>query len=444
MTAVGSSGGTATASPDSVSRRYVAYLIVIALAGWALSSYDFNLLVLTLPDISKDLHLSGGMVGLLGFIVYAAEFIIALGVGWGMDSRGRKWMWMVCLSSAAVFTGLTFFVQNYWQLALVRALASGFANAELAISVTLVNEQVPARRRGLLYSVVQGGWPLGVFMASAVYLLTASHGWRYVFLWGVVPLVVVMIGRVKVRESERFEHIREVRRAVAAGDDDRVAELVAQRPVDIDEMRKGSVRELFASPGRVRRNLISLTVVWLLYATSFVATNVYITYWLTHSRGWSASQAATLLLVSGGVGYLFYIVGGLAGERWGRRNVLVVSGLLTGPLNLALLLTHDTAAMAVVYFLVYQVTNGTWSGAGYAYWAECFPTRVRGTATGWLGAMMAGGLIIGSLMWTGLVDLTSASVTWLVVAVAIGFAQGVSTFLLPHVKPGMELEQVVT
>ena len=46
--------------------------------------------------------------------------------------------------------------------------------------------------------------------------------------------------------------------------------------------------------------------------------------------------------------------------------------------------------LAVVYFLIYQVANGTGSGAGYAYQAESFPTRVRGTAVGFLGAMMAG------------------------------------------------------
>jgi MFS family permease len=51
-------------------RRYVVYLIVIAIAGWALASYDFNLLVVALPTISKDLHMSETQVGLLGFLVY--------------------------------------------------------------------------------------------------------------------------------------------------------------------------------------------------------------------------------------------------------------------------------------------------------------------------------------------------------------------------------------
>ncbi len=29
------------------------------------------------------------------------------------------------------------------------------------------------------------------------------------------------------------------------------------------------------------------------------------------------------------------------------------------------------------YILLYQASNGTWSGVGYAYWAESFPTRIR-------------------------------------------------------------------
>src|SRR5690348_731453 len=91
-------------APRAADRRYIIYLVVIALAGWSLASYDFNLLVLTLPDIAKDLNLSDSAVGLLGFIVYAAMFAITLAVGYGMDTRGRKWMWMFCLSAAAIFT----------------------------------------------------------------------------------------------------------------------------------------------------------------------------------------------------------------------------------------------------------------------------------------------------------------------------------------------------
>lgn len=437
------STGATGASRGFIDRYYTVYLILIALAGWALASYDFNLLVLTLPDIAKSLKLSATLVGFLGFIVYGAMFAITFFVGFGMDTFGRKWMWMFCLAGSAVFTGLTYFVQDYWQLAVVRALASGLAFSELAVSITLVNEQVPSHRRGLLYSIVQGGWPLGVFLASGVYLAFHQYGWRTVFVFGVVPIILVIIGRYWVKESDRFEHLQQLKAAKHAGQFEKVDELLKRYDVDTNEVDKVTLRQLFATPGEVRQRLILLTVVWLFYGTSFVATNVYITYWLTEYSGWTASAAARLLLIASGIGYFFYVLGGLLGERWGRRQVLVVTGLLTGPLNLLFMFLHGNVAIAIVYFCIYQVTNGTWSGAGYAYWAECFPTRVRGTAIGWLGAMLTLGFIIGTALWTVLIHATSPEVTWLIVAVLIGFGEW-TALLLPKIRPGQTLEQIVT
>jgi MFS family permease len=361
--------------------------------------------------------------------------------GYAMDTMGRKWTWMFCLTGAAIFTGLTYFIQNYWQLAVVRALASGLAMSELAISITLVNEQVASSRRGLLYSIVQGGWPIGLFLASGVYLAFHSLGWRIVFVFGVVPIIVVIIGRYWVKESERFEHLQSLKAAKKAGQSEKMAQLLHQYDVDTSEIDKITVKQLFLTPGDVRRRLILLTIVWLFYGTSFVATNAYITYWLTHYDGWTGSAASTLLLISSGIGFFVYIFGGALGEKWGRQRVLAVSGMLVAPLNLLFLYLQSPLAVGIVYFFIYQVTNGTWSGTGYAYWAECFPTRVRGTAIGWLGAMMAAGFFIGSLIWTVLISVTTPEVTWIVVAVAIGFGQWLA-LLLPKIEPGRTLESI--
>ncbi|HZB84789.1 MAG TPA: MFS transporter, partial [Rubrobacteraceae bacterium] len=430
-------------SPGERDRRYTVYLIIVALAGWALASYDLNLLVLTVPDISQDLNLSESRVGSLIFFVSAAQFIVTLFVGYGMDTLGRKRMWMLCLTAAALFTGLTFFVQSFWQLVAVRMLASAFAQSELAVSITLVNEQVTARRRGLLYSIVQGGWPLGVFLASGVYGLFIGYGWRTVFLLGIVPIIVVLIGRAFIRESDRYRHVQEVKEAREEGNEQRVRELLKEYDVNVEELEDVTVKQLFTSPGYIRRQLILLTIVWLFYSTSFVATNLYITDFLTRVKGFTGSQAGNLLLVSGGIGFLFYVLGGLLGERWGRREVLIGTGLLVAPLNLVFLFVQDFTLIAIVYFLIYQVTNGTWSGAGYAYQAESFPTRMRGTAVGFLGAMFAGGLLIGSAVWTLLITVTTPTVTWLVVAVGLALGQWM-TLLLRRIPPGQELEAIST
>jgi predicted MFS family arabinose efflux permease len=240
-----------------------------------------------------------------------------------------------------------------------------------------------------------------------------------------------------------LRHIQQVKEARKAGDEERVRALLKEYDVDVEELQDVKVKQLFAHPGYVRRQLGLLTAVWLFYSTSFVATNLYITYFLTQVKGFTGSQAATLLLVAGGLGFFFYILGGILGERWGRREVLIGTGLLVAPLNLLFLLVGHFWAVAVLYFLIYQVTNGTWSGAGYAYQAESFPTRVRGTAVGFLGAIFAGGLLIGAGLWTFLIPVSTPTVAWLIVAVGLALGQWLTLFLR-RIPPGRELESIAT
>lgn len=426
--------------------RYLLYLIVVALAGWALASYDFNLLVVALPTISKDLGLSQTQVGLLAFLVYGAMMILSLTVGYMMDQFGRKVMWQVVLIGAAIFTGLTYFVQSFIALVVVRALASGLANSELAISITLVNEQVPAERRGFLYGIVQGGWPIGVLLASGVFLgLNGGLGldWHVIFLFGVVPLLMVIAGRHWIRPSERFENLEEIREAKGEGDDERVDELLEQYEVDADEVEEVTTKQIFAESGWVRTQLTRTSIVWLLYSAGFVATNTFITVWLTKFRGFSSGEAIALLLVASGIGFFFYVVGGALGERFGRQRILIASAIATTLFTTGFYFASATWLIWALYIILYQTINGTWSGTGYAYWAESFPTRVRGTAVGWLGAMFTGGLIIGSLVWTVLIGALGA-VTLLIVGVGFALLQTLASFALPNIPPGKELEDVAT
>jgi MFS family permease len=427
-------------------RRYIVYLVLIAMAGWALASYDFNLLVAALPTIAASLKLSQTEVGLLAFLVYAAMLILSFVMGYCTDQFGRKVMWQVALAGAAIFTGLTFFVHSFWALVVVRALASGLSNSELAISITLVNEQVPARRRGLLYSFVQGGWPVGVLLASAVFLglgTGAGLDWHVVFLFGVIPLLMVIAGRRWVRPSERYQQLRSIKDAKARGDDAKVQELVKQHDVNVDEVEGVTVRQLFREPGWVRRQLIRTTIVWLVYAAAFVATNTYIVDWLTQYRHFSSGQALALLLVASGIGIGFYVIGGALGERFGRQRILVASAAAALALTIGFYFARPAWLIWLLFILVYQATNGTWSGVGYAYWAESFPTRVRGTAVGWLGAMFAAGLIIGSGVWTVLISPWGA-VTLLIVGGGFAVLQLVGALTLPHIRPGQELEDIAT
>jgi hypothetical protein len=68
---------------------------------------------------------------------------------------------------------------------------------------------------------------------------------------------------------------------------------------------------------------------------------------------------------------------------------------------------------------------------------------VRGTAVGFLGAMFAGGLLVGSALWTILVTFTTPIVAWVIIAVGLALGQWL-TLLLQHIPPGKELEEIAT
>lgn len=396
-------------------RSYTIYLIFIACIGWSLASYDVNLLVLALPEMSRELQISEQMLGILGFFVYGAQFLITLVVGYSMDKVGRKLLWMICLCGTALFTGATYFVDSFWQLVLVRALASGLAYSELAVSITLVNEQLPSKNRGLLYSIVQGGWPLGVFFASAVYMAFGHLGWRTVFLLGTIPIAVVILGRVFIKESERFEQEK-----LTGG------------------AKNNPVKEILYSPV-LRKRIATMSVCWISYGISYVASNFYITWWLTQRKGFSGSQASELMLYCGFIGFFFYIIGGWLGERFGRKKVITFAALSVAPLSLILLFSESFWLVVAVYFLIFQVTNGIWASAGYVYQSESFPTRVRGTAIGFLSSMMVLGFVLGSLLWTLASSLHNASATWVIVAV-IGSIGMWATLFLKEIKTGQDID----
>jgi len=120
---------------------------------------------------------------------------------------------------------------------------------------------------------------------------------------------------------------------------------------------------------------------------------------------------------------------------------LIGTGILVAPLSLAFLYVHTVWAASAVYFFLYQATNGTWSGAGYAYQGESFPTRIRGTAVGFLSAVQIVGFVVGTVLWTVLSATSTPDFLWLVVAVILPLGLWATVFLR-KIPPGQELEQI--
>lgn len=409
-----------------VSRFYLIYLLVFATGGWLMAAYDFNLQVMALPKIATGLHLSTIEVGLFGFFVDFSLFAFSVFFGFFMDEKSRMLAWVVALSGTTLFTGLTYFVGNFWELCVIRALASGLAYSELSISITLVNESLPARRRGLYYSLVQSGWPGGVTLAAIIYLTTIQLGWHFLFVFGVAPFAIVVLGRLWIHEPERFSRMKAMRDANDRGAKEEVEDLSRKFDISFDEARRHRVRELF-TPAQRRQSTVML-VSFFFYGATSTATNLYIVYWLSHFIGYSDRGAVDLMLCCGAIGMSLYWFAGWLGERVSRRKIMFVSALFMPLFAFGFMWLHSLVWAGVLYFLLYQAVNGTWSGAAFTYAAESYPTGLRGVGVSFSDAAMVAGYVFGAAIWTGLIHEVSHLLVWGIIAVILAFGTWIIWF----------------
>jgi len=416
------------------SKRYLIYLVVIAFFGWAMASFNFNLLTETLPLMQKSLHFGNVLAGLISGIVYLGMFTMVLIYGPLIDRLGRKLMFQIVLVISAIFTGFTSLVTNFFQLVGLRFVADGSAFGELPTGLTLVTEESPSNLRGTLYGFVQGGWPIGVFIGSALYLaLVSKIGWRGLYVVGVLPLVIVIIGRIWIKESERFTDMRDALKQKKE----------PKYKVDLEKAKEFTYKQLFGRD--LIRQTLAVNLAWMLYTFSFVTTNVVIAVIFVSYYGLTATQAVTILLVASGIGFFAYPIAGWYGQKIGRREAWILSAVAMPVLALIFYFVAKPGnfdSIMYSYIPLYFFSNGTFAAPGFMYISESFPTRARGSATAFSMALIALSYAIGGFIFSGVLSATqNIHLTWLIIAVVIPFGS-LAILAGKRIRPNAELESI--
>ena len=190
-----------------------------AWGGWTMDGMDSFIYSLVLvPALRELLPKSGiaattGSVGFYGGLLFAL-FMIGWGTGmvWGpiADRFGRVRTMMFSILSFSLFTLLAAFSTGVWSLAVFRFLAGIGIGGEWAIGAALVSEDWPEERRAWGGALMHTGYYFGfLFAALANYFIGSHFGWRYMFVVGGVPALLVALIRNNVKEPERWENRRE-------------------------------------------------------------------------------------------------------------------------------------------------------------------------------------------------------------------------------------------
>ena len=202
--------------PSSGSPALAAWL------GWLFDGLDMHLYVLVAaPFVAELLGATDAkqpQVGYYSSLIQAA-FLIGWALGGGFfgriaDRLGRSRALNLTILTYALFTGLSFFAQAWWQLLIFRFLAALGIGGEWAVGASLLSETWPRRWRPWMAAVLQTGVNVGVMLASLANFLLAGSPPRSVFLVGVLPAFLVFWIRRAVPEPEVWHKAK--RQAAAA------------------------------------------------------------------------------------------------------------------------------------------------------------------------------------------------------------------------------------
>lgn len=188
---------------------------IAAWLGWLFDGLDMHLYVLVAtPFVAQLLHANqkDPVVGYYSSWIQAS-FLIGWALGGSFfgriaDRLGRSRALMLTILTYALFTGMSFFAQTWWQLLIFRFLAALGIGGEWAVGASLLSETWPRRWRPWMAAVLQTGVNLGVMLAGLTIYLLADYPERSVFLVGILPALLVLWIRRAVPEPEEWHAAR--------------------------------------------------------------------------------------------------------------------------------------------------------------------------------------------------------------------------------------------
>lgn len=348
---------------DALLFNYVSRLCIPSLLGMSQGDPTLQSVVTTWTGIITSLLLIGWAIGGIAF-------------GKLTDRIGRSRTLLITMITYAVATAACAFAPNIWFLMIFRFIASLGIGGEWAAGASLVAETVPEKKRVAAGALLYTAAPAGLFLATFVTDLFTRQldsiaanpdlSWRAVFLTGLLPAAVAIIIRLKVKEPPIWKGTKELPKI---------------RELFTPELRSRTL-------GGVAMAAIALITWWSCSAfipaiASFLANDVAVRAGTPHNLADLRAQYLT-------IGTTAFNLGGLIGTlltipiavSLGRRPMFA-SYFLLSALAIWCSFALDVLPLTRLYlfFFVGLSVFGVF-GAFTFYLPELFPTRLRGTGSG--------------------------------------------------------------
>jgi MFS family permease len=314
-------------------------------------------------------------------VFYTALLTSLLLLGWAIggilfgrltDKLGRTKTLMLTMLTYSLSTAACAFAPNIETLAFFRFLASLGIGGEWAAGAALVAETMPKEKRVLGGALLYTSAPAGLFLATFVNDLftrqlddlasNPSLSWRVVFLTGLVPAIVAVAIRWRVKEPEGFH----------GGNQPRIAALFTP------ELKRRTWSGLSMA-------LVALITWWS--CSAFIPV---VAAHLANGSGLTALELSKLRSQYIAIGTTAFNIGGLTGTlltvpiatHLGRKPMFVGYFALSAIAIFATFgLDHEPMTRLYMLFLIGVSVFGVFGSFSF-YLPELFPTHLRGTGAG--------------------------------------------------------------
>jgi MFS family permease len=427
----------------TITRSDVLYASVVAFFAWVFSVYDFIMFGVMLPVIAGAFGWTTDFAVAVNTWILVGSVVVALSVGPITDYFGRKNALTIVTAGAALSSGLMALAFSPLYIILVRAF-SGFGYSEQAVNTTYLTELYGKKNRGFGYSIIQGGWPIGVILAVTLnFFLLPFIGWRGVFLVATLPAIIIVVLRLRLKETPRFAYMQAVRQLLKQGRVEEARQIGREHGIDAERSSAFTYNQLFASDQRKHTIFLSLA-----YGIQWIASPMFVilaTTVLTQGKGLTFENSLLLLIVPNLVGFIGYLVIGYIGDRVSRRNLMAVCWVLAAVFWGAMMLFAQDFLSVMVLFAIAQFFEAGVYAPTFTYFAESYPTRIRGSGASFANATGQIGGIIGSggfgLMLAAGVSVNTAA---LILGTVPLFIAAALVFGARSIAPRTELEAIAT
>ena len=389
--------------------------------GWGLDMANAQVYQFLIPLLMASLGLTLAKAGMIASATYFASAIGGWVGGWLCDRYGRARILQGTILWFSVFAALSGFAQNADQLLALRVMQGLGFGAEWAVGAVLLGELIRPEHRGRAIGTVQSAGTIGSGIAALLAGPLAAwigpeYGWRVVFWLGLLPAIMVLFIRRGSDDSEIYKEER------------------ARQP------KPPGVGAIF-TPG-VLHITIGASLLAVGAQGAGYAVSSYLTTFLQHSRGLSASTAGVFALLVSAGGFFGIQLNAWIGDRFGRRitfRTFAVGFLLAVGFYLYMPLGSGPA-LAAAGFLYGAFQFGIYASFG-PYFTELFPTALRGSGQAFcynFGRAMSFIFIQGVAMLAAQLGLSVAMMVMGMAGVTCAF---IATFLLPETR-GRDLRAV--